>query len=262
MENNQEITKPILLKDLGMIYSNENSKKKRRFGIYECSCGKEFNALTQNINNGSTKRCGCRVLKHGLRSHRLYKTWNGMMQRCYNKNNPNYNSYGAIGVTVCKEWHNIENFIMQSTFVPSCIYKTDLIDSTVMQNVYFNIPFMFPHLALMAKVLNNNLKYKILDNWIVKMQPHGGEETYTRGLVKDDVHPVYKNMFFQIGFINTLRMFKNKLIVKDILKNYNHINLKRPWFEYNYIIKENNRLAQNNQWNLNSIKDVVYDYSL
>ena len=111
MENNQEITKPILLKDLGMIYSNENSKKKRRFGIYECSCGKEFKALTQNVNNGSTKGCGCRVLKHGLRNHRLYKTWNGMMQRCYNENNHNYSSYGAIGVTVCKEWHNVENFI-------------------------------------------------------------------------------------------------------------------------------------------------------
>lgn len=27
-----------------------------------------------------------------------------MLQRCYNKNNPNYNDYGLRGIRVCNEW--------------------------------------------------------------------------------------------------------------------------------------------------------------
>lgn len=50
-------------------------------------------------------------IKHGYRYHRLYKTWLGMMQRCYKVNNINYSKYGLKGVTVCNQWHNIENFI-------------------------------------------------------------------------------------------------------------------------------------------------------
>lgn len=38
-----------------------------------------------------------------------YRTWHSMMQRCYSeyhlKINPSY-----VGVTVCKEWHNFQNF--------------------------------------------------------------------------------------------------------------------------------------------------------
>lgn len=32
-----------------------------------------------------------------------------MIERCYNKSNTSYNNYGAIGVTVCKEWLDKEN---------------------------------------------------------------------------------------------------------------------------------------------------------
>lgn len=33
-----------------------------------------------------------------------------MMRRCYNPNSIAYNSYGAKGITVCKEWHDREQF--------------------------------------------------------------------------------------------------------------------------------------------------------
>lgn len=36
--------------------------------------------------------------------------WKSMMDRCYNETTSNYIRYGAIGVTVCKEWHVYENF--------------------------------------------------------------------------------------------------------------------------------------------------------
>ena len=49
--------------------------------------------------------------RHGYRYHRLYKTWMGMMQRCHSVNNDGYKNYGLTGISVCNEWHNIENFI-------------------------------------------------------------------------------------------------------------------------------------------------------
>ena len=32
----EELPKPILLEDLGIIFATENSKWKRRYGIYKC----------------------------------------------------------------------------------------------------------------------------------------------------------------------------------------------------------------------------------
>lgn len=41
----------------------------------------------------------------------LYSSWQGMKQRCTNPNNPKYHRYGGRGITVCKEWMNIQGFL-------------------------------------------------------------------------------------------------------------------------------------------------------
>lgn len=109
----------ILLKDLGTRDTGINKKHKRRYALYKCFCGNEFEALCSNINRGLTKSCGCynimlikdRSITHGLTSHRLYKTWNNMMQRCNNQNIKSYKDYGGRGITICNEWLDIQNFI-------------------------------------------------------------------------------------------------------------------------------------------------------
>lgn len=110
----------IVLEDLGMMYATSISKHKTRFGLFKCYCGNEFKATFHSVKRGTTRSCGCigRYKTHGLTNHRLYDTWKNMMSRCYLEKNPNYQYYGAIGMTVCEEWHNIENFIkdMYPTF--------------------------------------------------------------------------------------------------------------------------------------------------
>lgn len=115
--------KPILISDLGMQYPTLNSKNKRRYGFYKCFCGKNFKAQTTHINSGHTISCGCYNIKkiqqlniarcttHGYTKHRLYQTWNGMIQRCYNLNNKAYKNYGGRGIVVCERWLNVRNFI-------------------------------------------------------------------------------------------------------------------------------------------------------
>lgn len=41
---------------------------------------------------------------HGLTGTRVYKTWESMKSRCYNKNDGKYEKYGGRGIRVCDEW--------------------------------------------------------------------------------------------------------------------------------------------------------------
>ena len=107
--------KPTLIKDLGMMFPTENSKQKRRYGIYKCGfCGEEFKTQTNSIKNGSTKSCGCYHKRrasetnktHGLRSTRLYDIWAEIKNRTLNPKNKRYSDYGGRGITICEEWKN------------------------------------------------------------------------------------------------------------------------------------------------------------
>lgn len=45
-----------------------------------------------------------------LKNNPLYGIWANIIQRCTNKNRPDYERYGGRGITVCKEWLKYENF--------------------------------------------------------------------------------------------------------------------------------------------------------
>jgi len=109
MENNQK--ELILLKDLGMSYPNQKSKRKRRYGLFKCFCGNEFKATSQHIKSGHTKSCGCLNIKHNFTNHKLYNTWYLMIYRCTNPKSKNYKNYGDRGITVCERWNNFISFL-------------------------------------------------------------------------------------------------------------------------------------------------------
>jgi hypothetical protein len=110
------------LEDLGTRYPTENSKEKKRYGLYQCQyCGKEFKAQINDINRRkrSTKSCGCyhikraieTNIKHECAKHPIYSIWKNMKDRCLNPNNRRYKDYGGRGVKVCDRWLNVEYFI-------------------------------------------------------------------------------------------------------------------------------------------------------
>lgn len=93
----------------------------------KCSCGNEKIIRGLDLKNGKTKSCGCILkekreankgskeqpkkhlignTKHGLHHTRIYKIWQGLKKRCYNKNYRDYKYYGGKGVIVCDEWLN------------------------------------------------------------------------------------------------------------------------------------------------------------
>lgn len=88
--------------------------KIKKYGLYKCFCGNEFECLKTLINTKRKKDCGCKKeetyknahTKHGLHHTRLYKIRQNMIQRCNNEKVPNYKTYGARGIKVCDEWKN------------------------------------------------------------------------------------------------------------------------------------------------------------
>ena len=114
-ENKEDLPKPILIEDLGMIFATEDSKQKRRYGIYKCGfCGTKFRADTYGINSGHSKSCGCYQKRrasestktHGLKNTRLYTIWSNIKDRTLNPKHKKYNDYGGRGITICGEWKN------------------------------------------------------------------------------------------------------------------------------------------------------------
>jgi len=51
-----------------------------------------------------SKMKGKQLELHGMSNTRLYHIWENMKSRCSNKNTPNYQYYGAVGISVCDEW--------------------------------------------------------------------------------------------------------------------------------------------------------------
>jgi hypothetical protein len=47
-----------------------------------------------------------RRAKHGMYNTKVYRQYQGVLQRCYNPNNSRYARYGGRGITVCEQWRN------------------------------------------------------------------------------------------------------------------------------------------------------------
>lgn len=77
----------------------------------KCSCGNTVIAKAGNLCSGATESCGCSRLKNGMSRTKIYKIWDGMIQRCTNIKNPRWEDYGGRGIKVCKRWHKVENFL-------------------------------------------------------------------------------------------------------------------------------------------------------
>ena len=86
-----------------------------------CDCGNKTTVYSTNLRRGFTQSCGCyrheceneRIAtfrKHGCEPRRLYRIWEGMLNRCENVNNYSFQRYGGRGIKVCPEWHDFITF--------------------------------------------------------------------------------------------------------------------------------------------------------
>lgn len=62
-----------------------------------------------------SKSCGCHRDGRARRTHgqsktKLYRVWNGMLNRCINETVESYKHYGKRGISVCAEWREFQPF--------------------------------------------------------------------------------------------------------------------------------------------------------
>lgn len=120
------------------VVADAGTKNGRTYSACLCDCGKEVIVSNKNLRNGHTKSCGCYKndiireigkvtgranvykaqskahednVKHGMSKTRLYRIWQQIKQRCYNKNSGSYKYYGGKGVRIFEGWKdNFEAF--------------------------------------------------------------------------------------------------------------------------------------------------------
>lgn len=85
-----------------------------------CDCGKKIITRAWYVFSGHSKTCGCLKREAGMinKTHGEagktieYKTWCGIIRRCYNKNDNSYKRYGGKGIKVSDEWkYSYETFL-------------------------------------------------------------------------------------------------------------------------------------------------------
>ena len=92
--------------------------------LCSCDCGSLHLAARSHLRMGLVNSCGClrriapqvsSTFLHGHsmrgRQTREYQTWHGMISRCGNPNNTEFERYGARGIKVCRRWKKFENFL-------------------------------------------------------------------------------------------------------------------------------------------------------
>jgi len=118
-----------------------DSDKKRWMVFCICECGNTVDVRRSSFESGSTKSCGClqkekvmeAITKHG--NARVgsvtseYRTWDCIIQRCHNSNNPEFECYGGRGIGVCERWEKFENFLEDMGKKPGLKYTIDRIDN-------------------------------------------------------------------------------------------------------------------------------------
>jgi hypothetical protein len=70
-----------------------------------CDCGNEKIISGNRLRSGKTKSCGCIVkVQNGLSKTAAYRSWDAMIQRCYDSTVAHYKNYGLRGIEVCESW--------------------------------------------------------------------------------------------------------------------------------------------------------------
>jgi len=176
----QKFDRLVPIECLGVIGSNG--------AIYwkcQCDCGKESIVSAGHLVEGATSSCGCyrsvdNIIhltkvntKHGISGTREYKSWNSMIERCFNKKHKSYPDYGGRGIVVCDEWRNDPTqFVKDMGFRPdgTTLDRKDSNDSYCKVNCRWatykeqtinrcNTIFINEHETLSAFAKRNNIRY-------------------------------------------------------------------------------------------------------
>ncbi len=116
-------------------YMKPLSKRARRYGLFLCECGEQFEYDFNSARNRAIQKCNkCQCKSFLCMDNKSeYRSWQHMKERCYNKNFKRYADWGGRGIKVCESWlESFENFLNDMGKKPSqekYKYSIDRIDN-------------------------------------------------------------------------------------------------------------------------------------
>lgn len=133
------------------------------------------------------------------------------------------NGVDAIITRHCE--NKLSDIFYYSTLVSGCIYKTGLIDEAVTENIYDFIPYLFPHLAPIANVINNEKTVYIVSKDIVHAGINPGHDgSFIRGMNLSNLNENRKNIFWSVGYFNSLRLINDEKKRTEIIDGLRHFH--------------------------------------
>lgn len=118
-----QVNGAVVIEDAGTRYSS-----KQKFWKLRCACGNEFQKSGSVIRREpETIRCKTcagkaiseKIKTHGETKNYLFRTWENMRRRCYDKNMTNYKYWGGRGVRVHQPWR--DSYVEFAAYVRSTI---------------------------------------------------------------------------------------------------------------------------------------------
>jgi hypothetical protein len=107
-----------------------------------CSCGAILSVKLSFIEGGKTKSCrpcgaktaGEKLIIHGHhsggKSSPEYRSWRGMITRCFDPSSDSWATHGGRGISVCQRWRSgFQNFLADMGSRPSPHHSIDRIDN-------------------------------------------------------------------------------------------------------------------------------------
>lgn len=89
----------------------KNDKHRRAMWLCWCEACSLFRIFAGiKFSSCKSKGCTCKNKTHGEKGTGTYNSWASMIQRCNNKNNPKYPTYGGRGIKICKRWYSYKKF--------------------------------------------------------------------------------------------------------------------------------------------------------
>lgn len=114
------------------------SRDNRAMWKCKCDCGGQTISIGSNLRDGHSLSCGCirahtsyvSSYQHGDSYSPEYRTWTGILHRCFASGDSRFTDYGGRGITVCRRWKDsYEAFLEDMGRRPSLDHSIERIDN-------------------------------------------------------------------------------------------------------------------------------------
>lgn len=169
----------------------------------------------------------------------IYKVWEGIISRCYNKNDHNYAKYGAIGVKVSDRWLAFRNFEHDVQLKPN--YERKLLEPTMF---HLDKDFLQKHIPVNQRVYSNEtcIWISMYENALIKGLDNGRIKYY--GVLLDSGYyytKIYHKLYGRFESPEDAAMLFNYIYPLVGYRDYMTINIYNevPIVSFNELMSRN-----------------------